>query len=338
MQSEVHGDEFCGVFRPRGDGRSSSLVVALDRVCAACRARTLAPREPFASGGRQQRTMATIAILGTGLLGSGMAENLLAKGHTVRVWNRTASKCDPLQRLGAIVCDDPASCVRGASRAHLVLTSDDAVDAVLEPLRKGLAAGVAVYDHSTNLPERVAARIAAMRSAGVRYVSAPVFMSPRNAREASGMILLSGDAAECAEHATVLQEMTGKALYVGERPDLAAFHKISGNGLLIGLMGLVGDLLAMGRACGIEASQVLSLYEQWNPASSISYFGRAVSNAGSKPATFELQMARKDIGLMLQTAAQQRMCVLPSVAAAMDAAVAEGRAHQDYTVFARPDR
>ncbi|MEQ1634420.1 MAG: NAD(P)-dependent oxidoreductase, partial [Planctomycetota bacterium] len=59
---------------------------------------------------------------------------------------------------------------------------------------------------------------------------------------------------------------------------------------------------------------------------------------GSKPATFELQMARKDVGLMVQTGAQEGMCVLPSVAAAMDKAMAEGRAQQDYAIFARGDR
>jgi 3-hydroxyisobutyrate dehydrogenase len=151
-------------------------------------------------------------------------------------------------------------------------------------------------------------------------------------------MLLSGDAAECAEHQSVLSEMTGKVLYVGARDDLAAFHKISGNGLLIGLMGLVGDLVSMGRAQGLDPSEVLALYEQWNPATSIAYFGRTVVNAGSKPATFELQMARKDVGLMLQAASGQRLCALPAVAAAMDAAIEEGRARQDYAVFARGDR
>jgi 3-hydroxyisobutyrate dehydrogenase-like beta-hydroxyacid dehydrogenase len=244
----------------------------------------------------------------------------------------------PLAAKGAQIADDPASCVRGASRVHLVLTSDDAVDVVIESLRPALSPTVSVYDHSTNLPQRVKERVARLRKEGVRYVSAPVFMSPRNAREASGMILLSGDATECAEHQATLAEMTGKALYVGAREDLAAFHKISGNGLLIGLMGLVGDLVSMGRAQGLEPAEVLSLYEQWNPATSIAYFGRTVANAGSKPATFELQMARKDVGLMLESAQGQRLCALPAVAAAMDAAIGEGRARQDYAVFARGDR
>ena len=65
--------------------------------------------------------MATIAVLGTGLLGAAFVENLLEKGHTVRVWNRTREKLQPLVEKGAVAADDPADCARGAERVHLVL-------------------------------------------------------------------------------------------------------------------------------------------------------------------------------------------------------------------------
>ena len=282
--------------------------------------------------------MTNVAVLGTGLLGSGMVENLLGKGHSVRVWNRNRAKLDALVQKGAVAADDPAAAVAGCERVHLVLTSDDAVDQVVSQCQSMIGKSVPVLDHSTNLPARVAERTAVLRSQGVRYVSAPVFMSPKNAREGSGMIVLAGERAECDALMSALQQMTGKVLYVGERSDLAAFHKISGNGLLIGLMGLMGDLLAMGRATGLSTEEVLSLYEAWNPASSLAYFGKTVAAAGSKPATFELQMARKDVGLMVQTGTAQGLCVLPGVAAAMDKAIAEGRAQQDYAIFARGDR
>ncbi|MEQ1633142.1 MAG: NAD(P)-binding domain-containing protein, partial [Planctomycetota bacterium] len=177
--------------------------------------------------------MANVAVLGTGLLGSGMVENLLGKGHSVRVWNRTRAKLEPLVQKGAVAADDPAAAVAACERVHLVLTSDDAVDQVVAQMRSSLGKDVPVLDHSTNLPARVAERTAVLRSQGVRYVSAPVFMSPKNARDGSGMIVLAGDRAECDALMPVLQQMTGKVLYVGERSDLAAFHKISGNGLLI---------------------------------------------------------------------------------------------------------
>ncbi len=282
--------------------------------------------------------MAKIALLGTGLLGSGMAQNLIQKGHAVTVWNRTASKAAALAALGAEVAADPAAAVRGAERVHLVLSADDAVDAVVAALRPGLAAEAFVIDHSTNLPERVAARTAALRQQGIRYVSAPVFMSPQNARDASGMILVSAPADEESALRAILEPMTGKVFYCGERTDLAAFHKIAGNGLLLGLVGLMGDLLAMGQALSIDAATVLSLFDQWKPGAAIGMFGQRVAVAGPGPASFELAMARKDVGLMLQTAAGKGLSMLPAVAAAMDRALAEGRGQQDFAVFARLDR
>src|SRR6478735_7608173 len=94
----------------------------------------------------------TIAVLGMGLLGKGFAENLLAKGHAVRVWNRTQSRAQPLADKGATVCATPDEAVRGASRVHLVLAEDAAVDAVIEALRPALTKNAYVVDHSTNLP------------------------------------------------------------------------------------------------------------------------------------------------------------------------------------------
>ena len=84
--------------------------------------------------------MAQIAVLGTGLLGAGFAIKAVNNGHSVRVWNRTASKCTPLVALGAVQGDKPADAVAGCERVHLVLKADDAVDAVIEALRPGLSA------------------------------------------------------------------------------------------------------------------------------------------------------------------------------------------------------
>jgi 3-hydroxyisobutyrate dehydrogenase-like beta-hydroxyacid dehydrogenase len=221
---------------------------------------------------------------------------------------------------------------------HLVLAADDAVDAVVGQLRAGLGDGVPLVDHSTNLPARVEQRTASLRGAGVRYVSAPVFMSPQNAREATGMMLLCGPRDECAALEPLLQPMTGKVFWVGERTDLAAQHKLAGNGLLLGLCGLLGDLMAMGAARGLDAGVVLSLFEVWKVGGAMGVFGQRVATAGEAPASFELTMARKDLGLMLETAGQAELCVLPAVAAAMDRAIAAGKGREDFAIFARPAR
>ncbi|MFN6147386.1 MAG: NAD(P)-dependent oxidoreductase [Planctomycetota bacterium] len=279
--------------------------------------------------------MTTIALLGTGLLGSAMVENLLQKGAAVRVWNRTRDKLAPLAAKGAVAAADPADCVRGADRVHLVLTDDAVVDAVLAPALPALGRGVPIYDHSTNQPAKVAARFAALRAQGVRYVSAPVFMSPGNAREASGLVVYTAPAAEQAAVEADLAPMTGKVWCAGERADLAAVHKLAGNSVFFALAAAMADVLAIGAGCGVPAEQMLAFYDVFKPGVALPFLGQRVARGGAGRASFELQMARKDVRLCLESAGAEPTLVLPAVAAAMDRALAQGKAQSDYAVFTR---
>src|SRR6185295_5092028 len=92
-----------------------------------------------------------VAFLGMGLLGSAMAERMLAQGDSVTVWNRTESKAHALQRLGALVAATPAEAA-GADRVHLALTDDAAVDAILAQITPRLRRSAIVIDHSTTSP------------------------------------------------------------------------------------------------------------------------------------------------------------------------------------------
>lgn len=280
--------------------------------------------------------MATLAVLGTGLLGSGFVENLLAKGHTVRVWNRSAAKLQPLVQKGAIAAKDPADAVKGAERVHLILAEDNAVDAVIQALRPDLGKDVPILDHSTNLPVRVAQRFETLRAEGIRYLHAPVFMAPMHAREASGLMLLAGPKQEADALQEALAQMTGKVWHVGERPDQAAVLKLAGNGLLVGITGVMGDLLAMGQGSNVSSDDILGLFNVFKAGGALGFFGQRVIKAGSEPPSFELDMARKDVRLMLETAGDgSKLVVLPACAAAMDQAIAKGHGQDDFAIFAR---
>lgn len=279
--------------------------------------------------------MATVAVLGAGLLGAAFAESLLAHGDAVTVWNRTAAKLAPLEARGARIAATAAEAVAGAERVHLILAEDDAVDAVLAAALPGLADGTPIFDHSTNRPDRVAERYRRLRAAGVRYVHAPVFMSPGDARAATGLMLFAGPSSEFEAAKAALGPMTGKLWHVGERPDLAAGHKLFGNALLMSLAGTLGDILAMGAAMGVGPEGVTALFETFRP--SIAGFAGRVARKGEGPASFELSMARKDVRLMIETAGgPEGLVVLPAVAAAMDAALAEGHADRDFAIYAWP--
>lgn len=278
--------------------------------------------------------MSQIAVLGTGLLGSGFALKALENGHSVRVWNRTTSKCAPLVEAGCVLGSDPADAVQGCSRVHLILAADTAVDAVIAQLRPGLAEGAWIIDHSTNLPARVAERCARLRAEGVHYIHAPVFMGPANSRKATGQMILSGPAEPIAQLTPALEEMTGTLTVVGERDQDAAVRKIIGNGLIIGLSALAGDLLQVGRAGGFSDAQTLEALKAFSPMSA--HMGKRAAGHATGPVTFELAMARKDIGLMLETGGAEGMGVLPGLAAAMDALIEAGHGQDNYTAVSAP--
>ena len=67
-----------------------------------------------------------IAYFGTGLLGSGFVRNMLERGETVHVWNRSPEKARALEADGAKAFADPRDAVRGASQIHLTLSDDAA--------------------------------------------------------------------------------------------------------------------------------------------------------------------------------------------------------------------
>ena len=279
--------------------------------------------------------MATIAVPGTGLLGAAFVENLLSKGHTVRVWNRTRAKLAPLIDKGAVAAEDPADCVRGADRVHLVLAEDTAVDAVVEQLLPGLSTDVPLIDFSTNLPAKVAARFERLRAEGVRYVSSPVFMAPKHAREGSGLIVMSGPKRDDEDLRPAIEEMTGKFWYLGERVDLAAIYKLAGNSFFFAVTAALGDTLALGRANGVEESVMMELFQEFKPGSGLHNVHERIATACDGVPSFEMTMAQKDARLTQEASGNEHLFVLPAVIAAMQRGIDNGDGGADFAAFAK---
>ena len=276
--------------------------------------------------------MTAIGYLGTGLLGSAFVEAALQRGDQVTVWNRTPAKARALESIGARVAATPADAVRGAERVHLVLTDDAVVNDVIAQLRPGLGAAAIIVDHTTAQPALTAERSLRLTAAGVHYLHCPVFIGPAMARKAQGTILVSGPAALFDAVKDGLQRQAARVEYFGERPDLAAIYKLCGNAFLIGVGALVADLFAIGRGAGIAPLDTLKPLDFLNLAAVAAGRGKSMA-AGDFTPSFELAMARKDVRLMIETAAATPLAVLPGIAARMDALIAEGHGARDVGVI-----
>jgi 3-hydroxyisobutyrate dehydrogenase-like beta-hydroxyacid dehydrogenase len=275
--------------------------------------------------------MANVTFLGTGLIGGALAEAAATRGDTVTAWNRTAAKAEALRAFGIRAAATPAEAIAGADRVHLALPDDAAVDAVLEACGASLV-GPLVVDHSTASPAGTAARAARLAAQGVRFVSAPVFMSPQMCRTAGGMMLAAGPRAVFEQAAPALAKMTGKVDYLGERPDLAAAFKLFGNAMILAVTGGLADVYAMAKSLDIPAPEAHALFSKFNPAGVIAYRGLAMSK-GDYRASFELTMARKDARLAIESAGDAPLAVMPALAARMDELIARGHGDDDLGVL-----
>ena len=278
--------------------------------------------------------MARLALLGTGLLGSGMVRRFLKQGTPVTVWNRTADKARALEKEGAVAVDSPAKAVTGAHHVHIVLSEDRVVDNLVEQIAPALEPGAIVIDHSTTLPERTRMRAERMRAKGIRFLHAPVFMSPLMAESGVGLILVSGALREYDEVRAELEGMTGEVWYLGERPDLAANYKLYGNCMLFAIIGGVSDVIAMARANGVDAVEAFTLFSKFQPGNVIAARGPKMARGESTPPMFTIEMARKDVRLMTEAADGWPLLVLPAIAKRMDELIAEGGAELDLTAIA----
>jgi 3-hydroxyisobutyrate dehydrogenase-like beta-hydroxyacid dehydrogenase len=251
----------------------------------------------------------------------------------VTVWNRTEAKARALEPLGATVARTAADAVSGADYVQMTLPDDEVVETIMADIRPRLSKGTIVVDHSTTSPPGAEARIETLNADGVRFLHAPVFMSPQMARDCVGLMLVSGPKAVYESAQAHLAPMTGEVWYVGERGDLAAAYKLFGNSMLFTISGGVADILAMAKALNVPPTEAVSLFSKFHVGGALKARGEKMAR-GDFSATFELTMARKDIRLMIEAAGGEPLTVLPPIAKKMDAAIADGRGSEDLGVIA----
>jgi len=278
-----------------------------------------------------------IAFFGSGMLGSGFVRALRKRGEVVAVWNRTHARAEALEAYGAKAFTDPAEAAHGASRIHLSLSDDAAVDDVLERARPGFEPGVVIVDHTTTSATGTVERAKTWADRGIAFVHAPVFMGPQNALESTGIMLVSGDPATIEPIRPALEAMTGKLVDLGDRVDAAAAFKLLGNCFLMFLTAGLADFFMLAKATGIAPEHAATLFESFNPGTTIgSRIKRMLDGNWSQP-SWELAMARKDARLMMEEAARAKLALatLPAIAKRMDEVIAEGHGASDWTVLAK---
>jgi 3-hydroxyisobutyrate dehydrogenase-like beta-hydroxyacid dehydrogenase len=248
-----------------------------------------------ASLGRAARVVHTVAILGTGKMGSTIAARLSEAGFEVVLWNRTRSKAEALA-LGT-VAETPAAAARDADIVISSLTGPDAVLAAYLGPDGALIAGQGKHfvEMSTAGPDLVsdlATRITASRGT---LIDAPIIGAPPVVR-AGEAVILTGGANEHVAAATPVLAFLGTVRHVGPLGS-AARLKLVANSMLADVILAAGELQVAGEDAGLDPDDVFWVLQRFAPALEARRAG--IVEDRHTPTQFALRDLQKDLDLAL---------------------------------------
>lgn len=245
-----------------------------------------------------------VGFVGLGAMGAAMVRNLLGKGVSVTVWNRSRAIVDELAAEGAI----PAATADEAFAADIVLTMlahDAAMREVL--VDSGVLArarkGVVHVNHAT-ISTELAGELAALHAElGLGYVAAPVFGRPPVAQAGGLNVLSAGSADAVAKAQPVLDLLAAKVWPLGEDPVRANALKLAGNFMIVSAIESMGEAVALGEAYGVAAPDLLDMLSSTLFAAPIyKIYGGMIAERRYTPPGFAAELGLKDVRLVLDAA------------------------------------
>jgi 3-hydroxyisobutyrate dehydrogenase len=271
----------------------------------------------------------TVAVLGTGIMGAPMARNLAQAGHTVRAWNRTRDKAQPLAADGVTVTDSPAEAADGAD---VVITMLAAGDAVKEVAGQALDGSGATWAQMSTVGLEAAQELAQLaEDQGIAYVDAPV-LGTKQPAENGQLVVLAAGAQEARDTCAPVFDVVGaKTVDLGDDPVAGSRLKVVLNSWIVGLVQALAETLKLAEALGVEQQQFLDTIAGGPLHADYADVKGKAMIAGEFPPSFELELARKDIGLVLAAAAEAglELPAAKATAQAFDRAIEQGHGRED---------
>ena len=196
----------------------------------------------------------TVSVLGTGIMGAAMARNLARAGHTVRAWNRSRDKAEPLAADGAHVADTPAEAVRGADVVLTMLYDGPAALDVMRQAAPALRPGTAWVQSTTAGIEAIGELADFAREHDLVFYDAPV-LGTRQPAEAGQLLVLAAGPSEGREAVTpVFDAVGGRTVWTGEdgAAGSATRLKLVANSWVIAATNATGEVLALAKALDVD--------------------------------------------------------------------------------------
>lgn len=247
-------------------------------------------------------TPTSLAVLGTGLLGQGVARRLLACGLSVAVYNRSPAKAEALVPLGALLCLTPREAIEASELAILCLADAAAIRQTIfsDPLSRFLS-GKSLCQMGTIGPDesRDLARLASSR--GARYLESPILGNGKDAEEGRAQVMIGAESEDHDRWCRLLG-LLGRCFWIGPVGKAAAL-KLALNQLIAAETAAFALSLGFVRRSGVPVELFLEILR----GSSLycPTFDKKLARMRDRnftAPTFSLRLLLKDIDLFLAEA------------------------------------
>ena len=244
-----------------------------------------------------------LGFAGLGIMGSGMASNLIAKGHQLTVWNRTRSKADAL--AGARVADSLEE-LAAAVDIILICVSDspDVVAIVEGGLSTGLRDGQLIVDHSTISPTVTRTLADAVAARGVGWIDAPVSGGSEGALNGALTTMVGGSAENLDRVRRYLEAYSTTITHVGPVGS-GQLVKLVNQILVVGNQMAVSEAFLFAKRAGLDLEKTLDAVKGGAAGSwMLSNRGPQMIADDWRPG-FTIDLQQKDLRLVLDAADDQ---------------------------------
>ncbi|WP_431898607.1 NAD(P)-dependent oxidoreductase [Nonomuraea sp. bgisy101] len=274
--------------------------------------------------------MTKVAVVGLGIMGSGIAANLVAHGHEVVVWNRTPGRAGGLTEVAT-----PAEAATSAEVVFEVTADDDSSRQVwlgADGILAGAGPGTVLVSSATLSVDWVAELAAACAERELTFYDMPVTGGAAGARTGNLVMLAGGDPAMPATLEDALAAISKEVRHFGPVGAGTRF-KLVLNALQATHMAAFGEALKLATAVGLDREQVgRALVDR--PGGVITEMAWQSVIAPPEPINFSAEWARKDLDYAARMGQSGAHPILDSVLSVFSAAVAQGHGQDDWSTVA----
>jgi 3-hydroxyisobutyrate dehydrogenase-like beta-hydroxyacid dehydrogenase len=275
---------------------------------------------------------AKIGLIGLGLMGRPMGMNLLKAGHTLTVWNRTASRADELVAAGAVLAKTPREAAADADVLITMVSDPPALEEVLlgstsksatetcvteeNAALPALKSGSVYIDSSTVSPDLARKIAAACAEKGVRFLDAPVTGGDWGAKKGELVFMIGGDEETLKAVEPILGVM-GKRWFLLGPNGAGQTIKLAMNSILALQVEALAEALALVTAAGLKGEKLIEVLQSSMARSGVLDVKAPNLLKGEYPPSFPLRLMYKDISLALDLASKLGV-TLPASSAARE--------------------